>query len=398
MKELSLYHKIAFAVLCLGAFTNTYLLLPQLTFLRLGVILVLAGLLFTEKIRLDSGFYTVIAFFTAYITYTLLLTIAYGRMASFSGTVNFFFILLLITAALWLFCAAPRQSMRFFYIVCGINLVISTLLAGAEMATGWHLSTSNMNLPEKMMLVAEHNQNYPTGFFNNKNDFAIVTVLSFCYWMAYRLHFIKERKRWADFLFLGLCIACLCMTRCRTAMIGLFLFCIFLQRRFILQHKTIFGTIGALCIVAFVIWFAIFADHSISIRQKLYLFSFASLYDSYGLGFGLDGDKLFYASFDNYELFGDITNAHSYLLNILLTSGILFFLGYILLLLYLMHKIAVRYGRNEFWAMIPLYVFLLFAPSSANFLWIHYLFLASIAGFACLQETEDEQIKEVVCA
>ena len=213
MKELSLYHKIAFAVLCLGAFTNTFLLLPQVTFLRLGVVLMFCGLLFFEKIRLDSGFYAVAAFFTAYIAYTLLLTLLYGRAVTISGTVNFFFILLLVIASLWLFCAAPRQSMRFFYIVCGINLVVSTGLAGAEMLTGWHLPMSNMHLPEKVMIVAEHNQNYPTGFFNNKNDFAIVVLLSFCYWMAYRLHFIKERKRWADFLFLGLCVACLCMTR-----------------------------------------------------------------------------------------------------------------------------------------------------------------------------------------
>ena len=209
MKELSLYHKIAFAVLCLGAFTNTYLLLPQLTFLRLGVALVLCGLLFTEKIRLDSGFYAVTAFFTAYIAYTLSLTIIYGKALTFSNSVNFFFILLLVVASLWLFCAAPRQSLRFFYIVCGINLVVSMGLASVEMLTGWHLPASNMHLPEKVMLVAEHNQNYPTGFFNNKNDFAIVVMLSFCYWMAYRIQFVKERKRWADFLFLALCVACL---------------------------------------------------------------------------------------------------------------------------------------------------------------------------------------------
>ncbi|MBQ7734516.1 MAG: O-antigen ligase family protein [Bacteroidales bacterium] len=397
MKELSLYHKIAFAVLCLGAFTNTFLLLPQVTFLRLGVVLMFCGLLFFEKIRLDSGFYAVAAFFTAYIAYTLLLTLLYGRAVTISGTVNFFFILLLVIASLWLFCAAPRQSMRFFYIVCGINLVVSTGLAGAEMLTGWHLPMSNMHLPEKVMIVAEHNQNYPTGFFNNKNDFAIVVLLSFCYWMAYRLHFIKERKRWADFLFLGLCVACLCMTRCRTSIIGLFLFCLFLQRGFILKHKTFFGIAGGLCLVAFLVVFLFFADHSISIRQKLYLYSFASLYDSYGLGFGLDGDKFFYASFDNYGLFGDITNSHSYLLDILLTSGLFFFVGYLFLLFYLMRRIAVRHGRNEFWAMIPLYVFLLFAPSSANLLWIHYLFFASIAGYACLPANEERQKMEVIC-
>ena len=187
------------------------------------------------------------------------------------------------------------------------------------------------------------------------------------------------------------------MTRCRTSLIVLFLFCLFLQRKFILRHKTFFSIAGALCITAFVVWFTFFADHSISIRQRLYLYSFVSLFDSYGLGFGLDGDRLFYASFDNYSLFGDITNSHSYLLNILLTSGIVFFLGYLFLLFYLMRRIAVRHGRNEFWAIIPLYVFLLFAPSSANFLWIHYLFFASIVGYISLQVNECRQKTEVIC-
>lgn len=397
MKELSLYQKIAFAVLCVGAFTNTYLLLPQLTFLRLGVAMVLCGLLFSTRIRLDSSFYVVSGFFLFYIAYTLVMTLIYGRAVTISNTVNFFFILLLVLASLWLFCAAPRQSLRFFYIVCGINLVVSTGLASVEMLTGWHLPMSNMHLPEKAMLVAGHNQNYPTGFFNNKNDFAIVVVMTFCYWMAYRLHFVKDRKRWVDILFLGLCVACVFLTRCRTSLIGLFFFCMFLQRKFIFRHKTLFVSIGTLCLAALAIWFVFFADHSISIRQKLYLFSFASLFDSYGLGFGLDADKLFYASYDNYGLFGDITNAHSYLLDFLLTSGILFFIGYLFLLFYLMRKIAAQNGRDEFWAMVPLYVFLLFAPSSANFLWIHYLFFASFAGYSCLQSVEDTEKEEVIC-
>lgn len=397
MKELSLYHKIAFAVLCLGAFTNTFLILPQFTFLRLGVVMVFCGLLFSEKIRLDSGFYAVAAFFTVYVAYTLLLTILYGRAVTVSGTVNFFFILLLVIASLWLFCAAPRQSMRFFYIVCGINLVVSTGLAGVEVLTGWHLPMSNMHLPENMMIVAEHNQSYPTGFFNNKNDFSIVVVLSFCYWMAYRMHFIKDRRRWADVLFLALCVACLCMTRCRTALMALVLFGLFTQRHKLMKHKTLLFITGIFLLIGMVVTFFLIHNISTSVRLNLYLYSFASLYDSYGLGFGLDGDKFFYVNFDNYELFGNITNAHSYLLDFLLTSGIIFFIGYLFLLFYLMRKIAERHGRNEFWAMLPLYVFLLFAPSAAEFFWIHYLFFASLAGYACLQTVENVHETEVSC-
>ena len=384
MKELSLYQKIAFAVLCVGAFTNTFLLLPQLTVLRLGVALVLAGLFFAERRRLDASFYAVAAFYLFYIVYTLLITLANCSALTFSNVSNFLFILLLILSALWIFCSAPSDSLRLFYWICCVNLVVSVVLATVEMTTGWHLPTSNMLLQERVMVVAEHNQNYPTGFFNNKNDFAIVIALTFCYIMSYRIRCIRDRKRWLDFLFLALCVACLVMSRCRTSLIAVAAFCLFLQRGFISRHKLIFGEVAEGCLLCAVMMVPLFIDHSISIRENLYLYSFVSLFDSYGLGFGLGGDLSYFEGLDNYELFEYITNTHSYLLNFLLTSGILFFVGYLFILFYLMKRIATEKGRDEFWAMIPMYVFLLFAPSASNFFWIHYLFFASFAGYVSL--------------
>lgn len=384
MKELSLYQKIAFAVLCVGAFTNTFLLLPQLTVLRLGVALVLAGLFFAERRRMDASFYAVAGFYLLYIVYTLLITLINYPALTFSNVSNFLFILLLLLSALWIFCSAPSDSLRLFYWLCCANLVVSAVLATVEMTAGWHLPTSNMLLQERVLVVAEHNQNYPTGFFNNKNDFAIVIVLTFCYIMAYRVRCIRDRKRWLDFVFLALCVACIAMARCRTSLIAVAAFCLFLHRGFILRHKLFFSEVAEGCLYGAIILFPFFVDHSISIRENLYLYSFVSLFDSYGLGFGLGGDRLYYAGLDNYELFEYITNTHSYLLNFLLTSGILFFAGYLFILFYLMRRIALEKGRDEFWAMIPLYVFLMFAPSASNFFWIHYLFFASFVGYVSL--------------
>ena len=56
MKELSLYQKIAFVILCVGAFTNTLTLFPHITLIRLCVPVVLCCLLFSERVRLDSAF------------------------------------------------------------------------------------------------------------------------------------------------------------------------------------------------------------------------------------------------------------------------------------------------------------------------------------------------------
>lgn len=387
MKELSVYQKIAFAVLCVGAFTNTFLLLPQLTVLRLGVAMVLAGLFFAERRRMDASFYAVAGFYLLYIVYTLLITLTNYPALTFSNVSNFLFILLLLLSASWIFSATPSDSLRLFYWICCANLVVSVVLATVEMTTGWHLPTSNMLLQERVMIVAEHNHNYPTGFFNNKNDFAIVIALTFCYIMAYRVRCIQNRKRWLDFVFLALCVACIMMARCRTSLIAVAVFCLFLQRRFIFRHKVFFGVTGAVCLLGAAVVFLFFADHSISIRENLYLYSFVSLFDSYGLGFGLGGDRLYYAGLDNYELFEYITNTHSYLLNFLLTSGILFFAGYLFILFYLMRRIALEKGRDEFWAMIPLYVFLMFAPSASTFFWIHYLFFASFVGYVSLPST-----------
>ena len=393
MKELSLYQKIAFVILCVGAFTNTLSLFPHITLIRLCVPVVLCCLLFSERVRLDSAFYVITSFFLVYIVYTLGITLCYGRGFTIPDIANFLFILPLVLSALWLFCKAPRDCLCILYWFCCVNLVVSLGLAVVEVVTNWHLPMSNMYLPEKVMIVAEHNQIFPTGFYHNKNDFAIVIALCFCYMMAYRLHFIKERKRWVDFLLLALCVACLVLTRCRTSLIAVLIFCAFLQRKFIFRHKVFFGIAGALCLIAGAAWILFFADLSISTRENLYLYSFVSLFDSYGLGFGLGGDRYYFTALDNYTLFEKITNTHAYLLDFLLTSGIFFFIGYLLMLIYLMRRIVTTKGRNEFWFLIPIYVFLLFAPSSASHLWIHYIFLSAIVGYmVCPVSCEDTSL------
>jgi len=336
-------------------------------------------LLFSSRVRLSPSFYVVSAFFLLYIAYTMAITIMYGRAVNVSNIANFFFIFLIVIALLWLFCSEPHQSMNFFYNVCCINLVVSTILAGIELTTGWHLPMSNMHLPENIA----HNVNFPTGFFNNTNDFSIIVVLCYCFAMAYRINILKSKKHWGDYILLALCLACLCMTRCRTALMALTLFSLFIQRKKLKRYKTLLGIIGVVFLVCAALAFFLVHNHSTSVRLNLYLYSFASLLDSYCLGYGIGGDLYYYASLDNYTQFGHIINTHSYILHFLLTSGIIFFIGYIALLVYLMRKIAINHGRNEFWAMIPLYVLVLFAPSSSHLLWAQYLFFCSLVGYTC---------------
>ena len=393
MKELSLYQKIAFAVLCVGAFTHTFALIPPLTVLRVVVVLVLCGLLFAERVRLDSAFYAICSFYFTYIVYTMAITLAHGRMVPVPDIANFLFILLMLIASLWYFCAAPRDSLKILYWICLVNLGVSFLLATVEITLGWHLPQSNMLLPEKIMIVEEYNKNLATGFFHNKNDFAIVVALTFCYILSYRIRFVKDRRWWADGILLLLCFGCLLMARSRTALIAVVLFLLFTQRRFFLQYKVFTGVAVAIGFIGAAVFLICSTDPSLAIRKNLYLYSFVSLFDSYGLGFGLGGDRYYFARLDNHTLFEYITNVHSYLLEFLLTSGIVFFVGYLLLLFWLMKRIARTKGRDEFWFMVPLYVFLLFAPSSSLHLWIHYLFFSAMVGYALIPTCQNETMQ-----
>lgn len=399
MKELSLNHKIAFALLCIGAFTNTFTLVPHLTLLRIILPIVLCLLLFTKRIHLDSSFYVVCSFFFAYITYTLFITLAYGRATSLPDIANFLFILLMVIATMWFFCAAPRDSLKILYWVCCANLVVSLALAIMELAFVWHLPMSNINIPNEVMIVAEHNKNFPTGFFHNKNDFAIVVALTLCYLLSYRIHFLRDRKRWIDWVFIALCMTILYLVKCRTAMVAVVFFLLFTQRKIFLKNKAFLCITGVAFLIGIVVTFFFFRANSTSVRTNLYLYSIVSLFDSYGLGFGLGGDQYYFSRLDNFDLFEYITNTHSYLMDFLLTSGIFFFVGYLLLLLYLLRRIALTKGRNEFWFMIPLYVFLLFSPSSAAHLWIHYVFLGAVVGYMITPATICDTINEpqIVC-
>ncbi len=66
-----------------------------------------------------------------------------------------------------------------------------------------------------------------------------------------------------------------------------------------------------------------------------------------------------------------------------MTSGLVPFLLYILLIFAVMRTIALRAGRNEFWILPICYLLLLFAPSSSLFLWGQYLTFAFTVVYAC---------------
>ena len=399
MKQLSLYNKIAFLILCLGLFSNWYFFLPVLTITRVATLALLVGMFFVKRPKLDNIFYVVAAFFFMYVTYTLLISLWHSQYLTYSNAGNHVFILLLIIPTLWLFCAYSKETMRIFYYACCVFLVVSAILAVVEIITGWHLPMSNMFLLENKYIIPEDTRNSPTGFFYNTNDFAIIVTMALCYILSYRKLISAETKIWKDILFVILGLLTICLTHCRTALFIIVFFVLFMQRNIFLKYKRILLILLAVLVIAAIVAFFAIQTESTWVRANLYLYSFLSLFDSYCLGYGLEGDMYYYANMDNYNLFGHIINIHSYLLHFMLTSGVVFFMGYIVLLVYIMRKIAENHGRNEFWCMIPLYVLLLFAPSSSNFLWPHYVFFCSYIGYACLPMANQGSFQtEIVCS
>ncbi len=85
-------------------------------------------------------------------------------------------------------------------------------------------------------------------------------------------------------------------------------------------------------------------------------------------------ERYYFTSLDNYSLFRDIINTHSFILEMLISSGLIVFLLYVALLIYIEKK-TLKIAKNEFVLLPILYVMLLFAPSSSiRFMDLLYLF------------------------
>ena len=176
----------------------------------------------------------------------------------------------------------------------------------------------------------------------------------------------------------------LLLLRCRIAELVVGIFLIFYFRHFIKENKIIwliFLLGGA--VVMFYFWL-LGTDSSTNLRGNLYCYSFKSLFDSYFLGFGAGMDRHYFMSLNNYALFHGIVNTHSFLFEMLISSGLVVFLLYVALLTYIENK-TLKIAKNEFVLLPILYVVLLFAPSSSVDLWIHYIFFSVFVGISIVE-------------
>lgn len=371
--------KILFFLLCISIFVGGYCYI-HFTFLSAIRLLIVGSIIYylcqPHKNKSELYYYALLFFF-CYTLYTAVITLFQPYEFSYSILFNFLTIPMLIWAITGPACDNPSKYLKYFYYFCYVALIFFAVASTIEYFTNIHLYDSALQLNTKEF-ADKHSVSV---FSHNPNDFAAILTLTLLFFLSYRKVFIPHHKKIIGIAITIVTLSILFITTCRTALCAIVIYFIFYFRNFIKHHRIASSIIGMLIIIGIVFYLFRYIDESICTRANLYLYAFISLFHSSGLGMGVQGDAYYYSQLNNIDLFTLITNSHSYIFQMLITSGILCFVAYILLFIKLEKSIAKK-GRNEFWILPFLYIFLLFAPSSALLLCPHYLFFGMYVCYA----------------
>lgn len=288
-----------------------------------------------------------------------------------------FTVLFLFLVSLWLYSVVSRDYLRIFktsvLVMYAVYLGVSIL----EIITGFHFPES---------ISRELNINIPTTFFVNPNDFASVFTLMLMFLMTV----FKNKYQLLQLVVVLIHVGIVFYTGSRLSLIVLMLFLLF-QLKTVLKYgilvlgvvflfyssyvldlySQLTGVVGAI---------SSFGDSSSGVRFELYKESLSSVFSSFGLGFGVNSSQA-YLEFLNNKRFLGITNPHSAILELLINSGVLVFLLFIGLNLYIFYAL---FRRREFEksSHVIFYTVILFSSSSSLFLWPAYLFLMAYVTWA----------------
>lgn len=367
---------IVLALLWIGALAGGYLYVvhPTLMLLRIMLAAGIVYLLFSQHQQHSKIYYFTLLYFTVYTIETIIVTQIYGATNTKGDYVNFLSIAPLVLVTLAIGCRNPRRTLKLFYWLCLTYVPLMGVMGIVEHITGWHLPLSGSfnGSPEIASL--------PTGLSYNPNDYSVLIALALIFVWAYRRKFVSQNKLWIDIVYGVIGSSAFIFAKCRAGLVvEVLMICYMFRGAFRKYWKGVLA--AAIILIAGASAYLIRHDHTIIYRIHLYAGAFQSLFDSWGMGFGILGDQHYFGMQDDRSLYRGYVNAHSYLTQILLTSGLVIFIAYIALIASLMHNMA-KGGRNEFWMMPMAYLLLLFSPSSSLFLWGQYLFFAIIVCYA----------------
>ena len=296
-------------------------------------------------------------------------------------TLKFLSIIILVIAVLRTMLVSPRKALEAFFYVCIVYMAAMGAMGYVEHFTGWHLPTS-------ACVIGFADVHAASGICYNPNDYSVLLIMAALYIFAYSSCFLKKKWHLIRFVAIGIGLPLMLWNDCWTGLCVSALAILFYLVSLIKNRKITIAIIATTFVTAVVA--IIFNQHLLGTRLQLYGTSFVSLYDSYGIGFGINGDKNYLAELNNYNFTRGLTNAHSYMLQILFTSGLPIFLLYCLMTVWIM-KCSAAEGRNLFWIMPIFYLLLLFSPSSSLYLWGHYLFFCAYVCYASYALDKNKQ-------
>jgi len=330
---------------------------------------------------LSKMFYVIAGYFLIYGVWTLTASLVWGDSINGKETLKFLSIIILVIAVLRMMLVSPRKALEAFFYVCIVYLMAMATMGYVEHFTGWHLPTSACATEFADVHAA-------SGLCYNPNDYSVLLIMAALYILAYSSCFLEKRWHFIGFVAIGICLPLMLWNDCRTG-IGISALAILFYIVSLIKNRKITFAIIATAIIAAVVAI-ILNQHLLGTRLQLYCTSFLSLYDSYGIGFGINGDRNYLSELNNYDIAKGLTNAHTYLFLILFTSGLPIFLLYCLMTVWIM-KCSSAEGRNMFWIMPIFYLLLLFTPSSALYMWGHYLFFCAYVCYAAYALDKNKQ-------
>ncbi|QHE63366.1 hypothetical protein FHE72_22025 [Rossellomorea vietnamensis] len=298
-------------------------------------------------------------------------------------------------------------------------IIMSLLLVGIGLINHFfqiHLPISRINH------VAQYQKGIPTAVFTNENDFAsFLAIASFFFLsllkngksLAYKLiglsgmvcsiYLIVLASSRANYIaiLLGLIVWFLFVLkpsqRLRLSLAG----CLFFLPVVIFLWDKVSGVLGSVGKELATLLPTEGGGDSVSIRENLLKNVMVFLSDSLGFGVAPGNIELYMKKFQVYDTSGDY-NVHNWWAEVLIHYGVIIFVGYILLLLYLFiqlvkivrtnHDQASRYMGEALICGLGAFTMASISPNSFMALHYNWLFISVCIGFVYMKKKGEDHI------
>jgi len=383
---------IIFPLLIIFSVTGsaTYLGIQQLQFFRLVLIISSLYIIFQvvkNNTKINNVLFLYISWLFLYYFLSLVSSLVnYMSLSKYETDINSFInftIILLFNINLIYFLNKNHEKfIQILYKTVVFLFLLMLIISLYEIIWQAHLSPSKAYF--QSLFTSLHYQ--PATFFSNPNDFMAVLTLMIVFIVGYNIN--RNNMNYIllySFILFGLILSFITGSRIATLSI-LSILAILLFNTKIISWKfavlSLFFLIIALYnintniqIIDTISSFSL-GGNSTEVRKELYKSAIFLIEEKYFFGVGINNSSIYYDLLNNSNLSGAI-NPHNYLLEILINSGALVMLSYLLLntiFIILFIKIKMYYLVY----MLFIYQIILISSSSSIFLWFHYIYYLSI--------------------